>query len=67
METILNAPGDMPYWLEFTLYLLAANVVVLTLAHLLSEYGPLVNLIFALVAGVFSQIQLKENSIQSQV
>jgi len=27
----------MPYWLKFTLYLLAANVVVLTLTHLLSE------------------------------
>jgi len=42
----------MPYWLKFTLYLLAANVVVLTLAHLLSEYGPVVNLIFAVVAVV---------------
>jgi hypothetical protein len=42
----------MPYWLKFTLYLLAANVVVLALTHLLSEYGPVVNLIFAVVAVV---------------
>jgi hypothetical protein len=42
----------MPYWLKFTLYLLAANVVVLTLTHLLSEYGPVVNVIFAVVAVV---------------
>jgi hypothetical protein len=32
--------------------LLAANVVVLALTHLLSEYGPVVNLIFAVVAVV---------------
>lgn len=42
----------IPYWLKFTLYLLAANVVVLTLAHLLSEHGPVVNVIFAVVAAV---------------
>jgi hypothetical protein len=29
-----------------------ANVVVLTLTHLLSEYGPVVNVIFAVVAVV---------------
>jgi membrane protein implicated in regulation of membrane protease activity len=42
----------MPYWLKFTLYLLAANVVVLTLAHWLSEFGPVVNAVFAVVAAV---------------
>jgi hypothetical protein len=42
----------MPYWLKFTLYLLAANVVVLTLAHLLTKYGAVVNAIFAVIAAV---------------
>lgn len=32
--------------------MLAANLVVLTLAHWLSEYGPVVNAIFAVVAVV---------------
>jgi hypothetical protein len=32
--------------------LLAANVVVLTLAHLLTEYGAVVNAIFAVVAAI---------------
>jgi hypothetical protein len=42
----------MPYWLKFTLYLLAANVIVITLAHLLTEYGPVVNVVFAVVAAI---------------
>jgi chromate transport protein ChrA len=42
----------LPYWLKFTLYLLSANVVVLTLAHLLTEYGAVVNAIFAVVAAI---------------
>jgi len=40
----------MPYWQKFTLYLLPANV--LTLAHLLSDLGPVINVIFAIVAAV---------------
>ena len=55
----------MPYWLKFSLYLLAANVVVFTLAHLLSEYGPVVNMVLAavsvLVAIMLGRIVLKKN------
>jgi hypothetical protein len=40
----------MPYWLNFTLYLLVTDVVVLTLAHLLSEYSALVNVMLAVSA-----------------
>jgi hypothetical protein len=29
----------MPYWLKLFLFILVADVVVLTFAHLLSEYG----------------------------
>jgi hypothetical protein len=40
----------LPYWLNFTLYLLVTDVVVLTLAHLLSEYSALVNVMLAVSA-----------------
>ena len=53
----------MPYWLKFTLYLPAANVVVLIPAHLLSEYGPVVNVIFA-VAAVVVVIELGQEGAE---
>jgi hypothetical protein len=39
-----------PYWLKLFLFILVADVVVFTLVHLLTEYGPVVNAIFAVVA-----------------
>ena len=41
----------MPYWLQFIILLLIANVVVFALSHWLSDLGFLVNLVFAVVAG----------------
>ena len=40
----------MPYALRFYLYLLVAGVVTVVLAVWLSPLGPIVNLLFAVVA-----------------
>jgi len=46
----------MPYWLKFTLYLMASGVVVAILAAVLSPLGRVVNLGVAFVAAYLTII-----------
>ena len=44
----------MPYWLRFAIFLLVANVVIFTVAHWLTEFGAVVNAVFAVIAGLLA-------------
>ena len=46
----------MPYWLRLLTLVLIADVVGLVLAYWLSDFGAVVNVAFAVVAGSFAVV-----------